>query len=166
MITKRDNKADLSEQQKAFAEHYVFTTNMDAIAAIELAGYTYSAKSEHDNKHNKKLKAHSLLCNKKVVKHIQRLIDEVNSSLTIDRFYVINKLKELVESGSESSQLKALELLGKHIHMFQEEQKITYTEDPAMIAQEAYKIRSSGKVLKINKSEDGEDEEDEEGAAC
>lgn len=140
---------ELTPKQRSFAENYVFVTGLDPNAAIELSEYVLDYKNENYSEemmeiYRQKRKAHlirELLNNPKVLNYIKILRDELENQLIVDKLWVIKKLKTLATQGSENVQLKATELLGKHLEMFTEKQKIEGVEDPAEIVRKAYEIR-------------------------
>jgi hypothetical protein len=161
------NEIGLTEKQKAFAENYVFVTGLDANAAVELAGYKveydYEGYSEETAEVFKYKRIASLvrelLNNKKVLTYIKILREELENQLLVDKLWVIKKLKTLATQGSENVQLKATELLGKHLEMFTERQKIEGVEDPAVIVKKAFEIRKKREKENIIEfKKDGTDE--------
>lgn len=148
---KLAGELELTELQRKFCEYFVFVTGLDAPAAIELAGYKlsndeYEYKSEELKQFyivaEKNKKAREMMRNPRVVRFISELRNELSTQLTVDKMWVINKLKMLATNGSENTQLKATELLGKTLEMFTEKSKIFEgVEDPAQIAKDAFKKR-------------------------
>lgn len=140
----------LTNMQLDFVNYFIFITNMDAVEALKLAGYQHGVKDSPDldpktrdlyiDMHYKS-KANDFLKNQKIVKCIKLIKEEMSEALVVDRMWVIKKLKSLADNGSENTQLKATELIGKHLSMFTEIQQIQSVEDPAAIARAAFNDR-------------------------
>lgn len=138
----------LTEKQKKAADYYVFVTDLDAEAAVELAGYSFGSEkaTEDTKKINRKRVAYDFIHNVKVLRYISQIRELMSNQIIVDKLWVINKLKTLAESGSENTQIRALELLGKTMQMYADKQVIENVGDPAKIAKEAFKRRQKNVV--------------------
>lgn len=154
----------LTDKQKLFAEYFIYVTGLDGPAAVELAGYSSGSDhkdygKESTNNFFRSLKfrqlARNLLSNRKVLDYINALRKDLDSQLIIDKLWVINKLKTLAETGSENTQLKATELLGKTLELFTEKTKFESSENPADIAKQAFERRKQN-VVEFNKKQQNE----------
>lgn len=146
---KERGKFGLSKQQQKFADLYVFCTGLDGMRAVIEAGYRFGDYSNYPedkkewfiNLKAKQIARHNLK-NPKICKYIKYLQENLSSQIGVDRFYVTEKLKGLVEQGSENIKIKALELLGKSIAMFTDVKEINEgKEDPAEIMKKAFEER-------------------------
>ena len=67
-------------------------------------------------------------------REIARLTALRDSETAVDRTYVINKLRYIVEHGEkESNRLRATELLGKTIRLFVDQVDVQYTVDTSQL---------------------------------
>jgi hypothetical protein len=149
----------LTDLQKAFAENFVFVTGLDAVAAVELAGYKvtnddyeYNSEQTKEIFKQKRLSAlaRELLNNPKILKYISVLREELNNQLIVDKLWVLKNLKEIVNKGSENAKLKSLELIGKHLEMWTDKSKVyDGIEDPSKIAKEAFEKRKQQNVVEF-----------------
>ncbi len=109
----------ITPKREAFAHHYVTTRN--GAEAARLAGYSESGARQEANR---------LLTNVDVRAEIERLQRERWEAEKLDREYVLKRLQELAETAkSESSRIRALELLGKSLGMFREQVEEHTTHD-------------------------------------
>lgn len=137
----------LTRMQRDFIMYFIFLTNMNALQAVALAGYTHGVTEEDEDTKNRLIQlryqtiANELLKNPKVVKGIKMIKDEMSEAMIVDKFWVLNKLKTLAERGSENIQLKATELLGKTLSMFTDVSVEKSVEDPASIAKSNFNER-------------------------
>lgn len=131
--------AKLSDKQKRFVNEYL--VDLNATQAAIRAGY--SEKTAH-------VQGPRLLGNVRVAEAVQKGREKLAARTEVTQEWVVEKLKENVENGKEWGQGAtvngALNLLGKHLGMYQE--KIDLTTDGGPIA--------SFNVI-IRKPEDGED---------
>jgi len=134
----------LTENQKNFCINYVFISGLDPYVAYETAGYKVPDELSDSNK-KKWISSNvmKLLGNPKVLKFIKIIRDEMENQIIVDKFWVIDKLKKLAEKGSEATQIKATELLGKTFSMFSDRQVIETAEDPGKLAKEAFEKRQN-----------------------
>lgn len=131
-------KLQLSEHQERFANAYIYF-GMNGLEAVKLAGYQVnydeSKYSEDKRAYYEELVYRGIakenLENPKVIEYIKTIREQLNNSLVLDKYWVVEKLKKLADTGSESTQLKATELLGKTLSMFNEVQKVEVTEESA-----------------------------------
>jgi len=146
---KERGKFGLTKQQQLFAELYVLVNGLNGVDSVVGAGYKFGDYSNYPedkrewyiNLKAKQIARHNLK-NPKICKYIKYLQDNMGSQIGVNRFYVIEKLKNLAEKGTESTQLKALELLGKSLAMFTDVKEINDTkEDPAAIMKKAFEER-------------------------
>lgn len=156
-LNKLAKELRLTEKQKLFAEYFVFVTGLEAVPAVELAGYKlvnddYSFKDEQVKEMFRMKEAYktsrSLLNNHKILRYISALREELNNQLIVDKLWVIKKLKDLALTGCESTQLKATELLGKTLELFTDKSKVYEgVDDPAKIARESFEKRINNNVV-------------------
>lgn len=139
----------LSKQQQEFAEHYVYC-GMDGVSSAKACyqvNYDKTKYSEEKREWYEELVYRGIakenLRNKNVVAYIKELKDQLNENLGVDKYYVVDQLKRLAKSGSEATQIRALELLGKTLSMFNEVQKVDISEDKSAgdLAREAFEKR-------------------------
>lgn len=107
----------LTEKQALFAAEYIVDFN--ATAAAVRAGYSERTASQ---------KGYALLQNPEIMEEVKRGIDERVHRTRITQDYVLEKLKEIAdqEAGDEigshlryGNKIRALELLGKHVGLFE-----------------------------------------------
>ena len=148
-------KTGLTDKQKKFCEAYVLVNDMDAGQSLLDAGYTFGG-NERTQAQNKLHRANELLSSKKVQSYIDELRQRYTSDYVVDEMYVIKKLKNIAETGSnENVQLKALELLGKSRSMFTDKQVLTSDTDAASIIQGNFAERMK-KFKVVNGGEEDE----------
>ena len=113
----------MTNKQKKFVENYLKT--MNAAQAAKLAGYEEkSAKSQ----------GYKLRQIPEIKEAIEKGIEEIFNSLEIDKEFVLLKLRKLSEYGqNETIQLRALELIGKHLNLFSERKELEITCNTAKI---------------------------------
>ena len=107
----------LNDQQKLFAELYI--TNGNATKSAEIAGYSKNTSSAQGSR---------MLKNKKVSKYINYLRKQQSKKLGIEAEQVINWVVELanpMNGHSAATQLKANELLMKHLGLLIDKKEIT-----------------------------------------
>lgn len=156
----------LTSMQTDFVNYFLFITGMDAVEALKLAGYSHGV-NEKENidpllrenfiRMRYQTMANDFLKNPKIVKTIGLIKAEMNDSLIVDKLWVLKKLKSLAEKGSENTQLQATKLLGQHLSMFVEVQKVEQVEDPASIARAGFEARKNN-IVDFNTEKDGTDE--------
>lgn len=152
----------LTQLQKAFAEYYVYVTGLDGPAAVELAGYKLDKDFEGYDERTAEVfkrkaissRARELLDNPKVTKYINALRTNLENHLIVDKLWVIKNLKDLAMTGTETTRIRALELLGKNLEMFTDRQKIEDVGNPGEIAQKAFESRMN--ILKLNQKQENE----------
>jgi len=128
----------LTDKEKAFCEIYVWFSNFDIETAMRMAGYTYATRRDFVAAGRKLLK------NQHIHNHIALLVEERNGALTMDKFYVIEKLKrEFIENDKvgESNKLRALELLGKHMDMWSEKKVVNPVQTEADHVKQSFEKR-------------------------
>lgn len=106
---------DLTQRQLKFVLEYVKTGNSRK-SALE-AGYS-PANADSQGSH--------LLRNPKVKAKIDELTNDMVERASVDHDFVIGNLVEIAQTKSESTanRIKALELLGKYMSMFNDKQTI------------------------------------------
>lgn len=121
---KEHNFNNLKQRYRLFAENYVMDRN--ASNAARIAGYSPKTAGAQGSR---------LLKHKAVKLYIAHLSGEATDEAKVDFKYVITRLKDLATDHKDknpSVSLRALELLGKHIGMF--EPKIRDLEErPAFV---------------------------------
>lgn len=159
----------LTEQQQKFADYYLFVTGLNGEKAAELAGYVICDPKKYEQSEEKiaywtKIQymkiARDLLNNPKVLEYINIVRTNMENQLVIDKLWVVKKLKEFAETGSERTQLEATKLLGQTLLMFTEVvRNENSTEDPAKIIQDAIAKRKEevkeNNVLEFQKVKNG-----------
>ena len=160
-LDKLSKELGLTELQKRFCDYYVFVTGLNAELAVELSGY--SVESTNTEKYDEKMIAYYkeltikrlvrvLVSNPKILKYITAIRKELNNQLVVDKLWVINKLKKLADVGSENTQLKATELLGKTMEMFTDKKVIESVEDPSKIMKEVFEKRKLKNTVEFKKN--------------
>lgn len=139
----------LTARQARFVEEYL--VDLNATAAYLRAGYKCSEETARQN-------ASKLLTNTNVSQAIQTALAERSARTEITQDYVLTNLKEIVERCMQRAPVvdrrgrqiyddegnavwafdaknanRALELLGKHLGLFIEKQKVTLDGDPLRI---------------------------------
>lgn len=100
----------LTRKQEIFCEEYLIDLN--GAAAARRAGYVESNAADT---------ASDLLLRDAIRQRIEFLMEERRKRIGVNQDYVLNKLLEISNAGSESGQIRSLELLGKHQRMFNDE---------------------------------------------
>lgn len=100
----------LTRKQEIFCEEYLIDLN--GAAAARRAGYVESNAADT---------ASALLLSDDVRQRIEFLMEERRKRIGVNQDYVLKKLLDISNAGTESGQIRAAELLGKHLHMFNEE---------------------------------------------
>lgn len=111
----------LTEKQKRFCEEYLIDLN--ATQSAVRAGY--SPKTAY------RIGA-ELLQKTSVAEYIKKLREEQSKRTKITADEVLNELKNVALAQAEilgRDKVKALELLGKHLGMFEEKVSVTHEED-------------------------------------
>ena len=139
--------------QEDYCNYYVNITGFNEVDSYTMAGYS----TETDGFHTA---IKDLMRNPKVQKRIAELMDERANSKIIDKTFVVLELKRIVEETkidkkNYNPQLKALELLGKYVGMFNNEIETKVQEDAGNVAEDIFKKRRDS-TLKLHKKE-GED---------
>jgi hypothetical protein len=142
---------NLTVMQTKFAFFFVFVTNLNGPAAVELAGYSPGNYDDYDERTReyyetlvRKQQAKTLLDNPKVLTLITKLREDLNNQLIVDKLYVLSWLKRLVEDEATAGnvRLNALIKIGETMDMFGKREIIVdEREDPAKIAREAFERR-------------------------
>ena len=152
--TKADIAGErLTAKQKAFVDNLLYN-NKDIVTAMEAAGYEVTGE-ENVRRSNLRMLARSNFASEKVREYMDAVREELSESLGTDKLYVMRKLKELAEFGNESTQLRALENIGKILGLYVEKQEVSVSDSPAQIARDAFKKR-----MKLFVSEESEDNEE------
>jgi phage terminase small subunit len=155
----------LTEMQAKFAYFYVFVTGLNGPEAVKLAGYSqgnYTEDKYPDERMREfyigallRSQAKTLCDNPKILTLITKLREELSNQLIVDKLYVLQNLKRLAETATETVQLRALEKLGETMEMFGQKQIIEEREDPAKIAAAKFEKRkqmsAEGNVVPFTK---------------
>jgi hypothetical protein len=148
-LEREAKEIGLTEKQKQFCEYFIFVCGLDAEKAVELSEYEIGQENYKEKYAGKeslaryymdlqiKRIARKLLNNVKIIRYINYLKDTLDSSLIIDKLWVVQKLKKLAEKGSEKTQLEATKLLGQTMSMFQPETIVSSIDDPGQIVRDA-----------------------------
>lgn len=117
----------LTPLQKNFCDYYFFVTNRNALEAFDLSNYKVGTKRESfesDEMYEKYLKMEKtrkctdLMNNPKIRKYITAINKAREEYIQVDKFWVINKLKQLADTAPENVQFNATKALGEHLDMF------------------------------------------------
>lgn len=124
----------LTPKQERFVQEYL--VDLNATAAAKRAGYSEKRASEL---------GYQLLRKTTVQESIQKAIQERSQRTVVTQDYVIDKLKAIADKHASdapdsdlkySSQLKAIELLGKHLGAWERQDKQqTAVEDLTALAE-------------------------------
>lgn len=163
-VGRKGRRSELNEKQRRFADHYVVCLN--AKHAAICAGY--SQKTAH-------VTGKKLLKTPYVREYIDARLEElrVNKGITVD--FIIDKLREIVDramdNGAYAAAVRAVELLGKHIGMWEVAQLQSAREQAVYETVRAFidSLQDAAERRRFRKSLDlgdmgmglGDDEEDE-----
>ena len=103
--------SNMKEKHKLFAEHYALEQN----ATKSAIGAGYSRKGATTQ-------GYRLLKNDDVKAYIGQLLGEVKEKFKLSHDYIIERLKAIAEQNKKTNPsvaVRALELLGKHLGMFE-----------------------------------------------
>lgn len=117
----------MTPKQARFVQEYL--VDLNAAAAADRAGYSRKTAAQM---------AYRLLQREDIQTAIQQARDDRQRRTGVTQDYVIEKLKEIADkaasddTGSElkyANKLKALELLGKHVGVFERGGKVEHTQE-------------------------------------
>lgn len=114
----------MNARQEAFAREYAVDHN--ATQAAIRAGYS---------SHTAKQQGHDLLTKPDVAELVKTLDEERNQYTVLTREFVINGLMDIARTGKGSSQVRAYELLGKHLALFTDRVEVTQITRSALEAE-------------------------------
>lgn len=139
---------ELTDMQEEFCYAYVYITLFDAVEAYRIVS---NLKDERAIGRAAKI----LLSEPNVRARIDELMKERHDTPVVDKFWVLKKIKKIVDDcdGKPQFQLKALELLGKHLGLFAETITLDEHKDAADVAQSAFENRKK-LILFKNKLEE------------
>ena len=143
-------KKKCTPKQQKFVEN-IMLLNMAEGKAILGAGYDVTGSAEQITS-NCGLIARANLKSKAVKGYICAIRDEMKADLEniVDEYWIIHKIKDLADTGSENIQLKATEDLAKIRGMFTEKVEVTdATKDPKDVIKKAMDRRKQRGDLKI-----------------
>lgn len=155
----------LTHMQKMFCEAYFFVTNRDVMEAYDLAGYAISTKRESFETDKlfekyvdmeKTRRCTELMNNPKIRRYITAISKAREEYITVDKFWVINKLKKLADTAPENVQLNATKLLGQNLDMFNTSSLNVHTdlESPDKAMQKIWAMRRAKEEAKKTSNED------------
>ena len=122
MVTSNKQTSELNIRQDTFAKQYARTGN--ATESYRLAGYTVNTPQTAEVNGSK------LLRNTKVKAAIERYREDIAAANTVDRNYVIRRLRHFAEEAdTDAVAVRATELLGKTLRMFVDVSENTVTHD-------------------------------------
>jgi len=142
-------KGDLTQREERFCWLYVMGDesgkSIKPIDIIKQSGY--KAKSTQNCYHEYK----RILERSIIQRRIDELVKQRDKEFLVDRKFVIEELRKIAEAEKDSAQkVKALELLGKHLGLFEE--RISISKDRhAQIADDVWKKRE--KQIMANEQE-------------
>ena len=131
----------LTEKEENFCFAYVYITSFDAEEAVTASGYSTSNEPSTIKNHAKKL-----ITNKEVKKLINEMIRERDDIPIVDRHWWFQKVKTVVDQNEKmpATQLKALEMLGKALGLFNDKLPNSNDADNASsILQKAIDMRKT-----------------------
>lgn len=136
-MSKMRENMKLTEKQKRFCEEYLIDLN--ATQAYRRAGY--AAKSDD----TARVEGCKLLTKPNIQQYLQELRDAQSKRTGITADFVVAELYRVAESVTElkgSDKIKALELLGRHLGIFEQQdkevQKAVYNGVPAALIAPAF----------------------------
>lgn len=106
----------MTDMQELFCQEYLIDCN--ATRAAIRAGYSENSSKEI---------AYQLIQNVEVSERIRILMTERSKRVGVNQDFVLSELIALARVGEGSVKVRALELLGKHMHMFNEKLDINIT---------------------------------------
>jgi hypothetical protein len=147
--------ARLTKKQEDFCYAFTHITNFDADNAFDIAKYEASTKEMRNDM------IRDLMREPKIKARIAELIEEKDAQIVIDRTYVREKLKQVVEETGKgqhyNAHLKALELLGKDLGLFSgDKEDALNSKDSGEVANEIF-TRRKARILETRKKEGDKD---------
>lgn len=97
----------MTPKQKLFCQEYLIDCN--ASAAARRAGYSVISSDVIGSQ---------LMTNEEIVIEIGNLMEERSKRVGVNQDFVLNELVALARGGDGASKVRALELLGKHLRLF------------------------------------------------
>jgi phage terminase small subunit len=111
----------LTPKQQTFVAEYL--KDLNATRAAVRAGYSAKTAQEQSSR---------LLSNVMVAEAVQKAMDKRSERTQIDADYVLSGIRDVVEATRQSqpmAALKGFELLGKHLELFTDKQKVSGDKD-------------------------------------
>jgi phage terminase small subunit len=112
----------LTAKQDRFVAEYVIDHN--ATKAAIRAGYSERTAS---------VIGHENLRKPQIIERLDEIEAETARGLELTREFVISRLMTIADVGSGSTQVRALELLGKHLALFTDRLEVTQMPDSATV---------------------------------
>jgi phage terminase small subunit len=97
----------MTQKQELFCQEYLVDCN--AAAAARRAGYSSHTAHEQGSQ---------LLDHHDISDRIEELMNARAKRIGVNQDFVLNELVLIAKSGEGTSKVRALELLGKHLHLF------------------------------------------------